>query len=53
MKTIDVNELRKAIGKLPSELGLINKSDVMAVITALEITESAKADMENKNREGE
>ena len=36
MKTINVNELRKAIGKLPTELGLVNKSDVMAVITALE-----------------
>jgi hypothetical protein len=53
MKTIDTNELRKAIGKLPTALGLINKSDVMAVITALEITESVKADIENENREGE
>lgn len=49
MKTIDVNELRKAIGKLPSELGLVNKSDVMAVITALEKENENK----NENREGE
>lgn len=47
MKTIDINELRKAIGKLPSELGLINKSDVMAVITALE------KENEDENGEGE
>lgn len=48
MKTINANELRKAINKLPTELGLINKSDVMAVITALE-----KENKENKNGEGE
>ncbi len=45
MKTINTNELRKAINKLPTELGLINKSSVMAVITALE--------KENKNKKGE
>lgn len=47
MKTINANELRKAIGKLPTELGLVNKSDVMAVITALE------EENENENGEGE
>jgi hypothetical protein len=36
MKTINTNELRKAIDNLPTELGLINKSDVKAVITTLE-----------------
>lgn len=45
MKTINVNELRKAIDKLPTELGLVNKSDIMAVITALE--------EENENEKGE
>lgn len=47
MKTINTNELRKAIGKLPAELGLLSKSDVMAVITALE------KENEKENREGE
>ena len=47
MKTVNANELRKAIGKLPTELGLINKSDVMAVITALE------KENENEKKEGE
>lgn len=45
MKTINVNDLRKAIDKLPTELGLVNKSDVMAVIAALE--------EENENEKGE
>lgn len=49
MKTINVNELRKAIDKLPTKLGLVNKSDVMAVITALEKENENK----NENREGE
>lgn len=42
MKTINANELRKAIDKLPTELGLVNKSDVMAVITALEEENESK-----------
>lgn len=47
MKTISANELRKAIRNLPTELGLVNKSDVMEVITALE------EENEDENGEGE